>query len=112
MPSSSASTRVFSMVITSPRDGRIGTPARTRPPRLPFAGPPEFKPRLASSESIRPVVLRSRRASSLAACSTSSSMLIVVLTHLMLRHHGFDFQQKLRYQRPREKLWHAAADRL
>src|SRR5437762_3283998 len=112
MPSSFARIRVFSIVITSPREGTTGTPPRTRPPRLPFAGrPPEFKPRLASAESIRPVVLPSRRASSFAACSTSSSMLIVVLTHLMLTHHGFEFQQKLRYQPSREKLWHAA-DRL
>src|SRR5262245_44559691 len=48
------------------------------------------RPRRASSERIRPAVLRSRRASSLAACKTSSSTSSVVLMHLMIKH------QKLR----------------
>src|SRR6476646_3998653 len=43
-------------------------------------------PRRASSDSIRPAVFRSRRASSFAACKTSSSISKVVLTHLMIVH--------------------------
>jgi len=62
-----------------PRKASLAVP----PFEVPFAS---VRPRRASSERIRPAVLCSRRANSLAACRTSSSISRVVLIHLMIKH--------------------------
>jgi len=64
-----------------PRKASLAVP----PFEVPFAS---VRPRRASSERIRPAVLCSRRANSLAACRTSSSISRVVLIHLMIKHQN------------------------
>src|SRR5260370_2773798 len=86
--SSSRSRSIISLVTIVPRCVKGRNPRKTSL-AVGFADKVSFTiPRRASSDSTRPAVLRSRRASSLAACKTSSSISSVVLMHLMIDHQN------------------------
>ena len=88
--SSSRSRSIISLVMIVPRRANGRKPRKTSLAasfleEVYFAS---VRERRASSETMRPAVLCSGRASSLAACKTSSSISSVVLMHLMITHHN------------------------